>query len=537
MTDSSERKSEARDAAKPTVPPGETFAVTPLITAAEAYPALERAVAAARREVALSFRVFDTRTRLRTDEAREAAGGRDWAALLAAVAARGVKVRLQLSDFDPIGGAPLHRDAWASLRYLAETVRATNSASDLIEAMAARHEAELGVVMRLVFAGRARRERRRIEAEDDVDYRYPGLRSATSGHQPHLYPATHHQKMAVVDDDFALIGGLDVDERRWDTEEHDRPAEETWRDVSVTLGGGAAAAEIRAATAAIWTDCAAAWAARVDRGDGLEGLAAPRAWRPEPVDAARTAADSLSVIMTRSEPRRHAFAFSPRTVRAEIETTVLEMIGSAKRFIYLETQFLRHRPVARALAAAARRTPDLELVAILPFAPERYAFEGRRDTAMAHAEALQLEAVDMIRDAFGERVAFLSLAKDDALEEDDAFVAYGAGIVYLHSKILIVDGERALIGSANLNGRSMRWDTEAALRIDDAAAVMNLQERLADSLDVAAQDLLRVAPWAGRAQDNAATAPSKRIGILLPHDTDRARSFAKKAFWLPNNLF
>ncbi len=85
-----------------------------MITSEEAYPLLERVIAGARRRVFLSFRIFDTRTQLRNDEARNAAGGEDWAALLITLASKGVDVRLQVSDFDPIGGADLHRDAWAS---------------------------------------------------------------------------------------------------------------------------------------------------------------------------------------------------------------------------------------------------------------------------------------------------------------------------------------------------------------------------------------------------------------------------------------
>lgn len=512
--------------------------VTPLITAAEMYPLLERTVAAARTDVTLSFRIFDTRTALRTDEARAAAGGGgDWAALLVGVAARGVRVRLQISDFDPIGGASLHREAWASLRHLSAAAAGSANASGAIEAMAARHEAELGAFWRRIFAARARREMRRVEAESKADgggEPHPALRTVTSGGQPRLFPATHHQKMAAIDDDFALIGGLDLDERRWDTAEHDRPAGETWRDVSLALRG-AAAAEVRAAIAEIWADCARAWAERDDLGDGIEALAPPTAWRaPPPVGD-----DAYAVVTTQSKRRRGVFAFSPRTVRNEIEETVFALARGAKRFIYIETQFLRHRPVAKALAAAARRNRDLELVAIIPFAPERYAFEGRRDTAMNHSEALQLAAIDIIRRAFGDRAAILSPAKDAPRRREDAFAAFGAGIVYLHSKVMIVDGETAMIGSANLNGRSLRWDTEAALIVRRREVAADLQKRLAESwgVDGGAAALASVRPWADAAAANAAVTPGERAGFLLPHDTSRARSFAKRVFWLPDDLF
>ena len=56
-----------------------------------------------------------------------------------------------------------------------------------------------------------------------------------------LVPATHHQKLAAFDEEWLFIGGLDLDERRWDTPEHDRPGPETWHDVAVLVQGRAAA--------------------------------------------------------------------------------------------------------------------------------------------------------------------------------------------------------------------------------------------------------------------------------------------------------
>ena len=45
---------------------------------------------------------------------------------------------------------------------------------------------------------------------------------------PRLYPATFHQKLAVADGTDAVIGGLDIDERRFDDPAHQREAQETY---------------------------------------------------------------------------------------------------------------------------------------------------------------------------------------------------------------------------------------------------------------------------------------------------------------------
>ncbi|MBC7140710.1 MAG: hypothetical protein H5U18_00880, partial [Rhodobacteraceae bacterium] len=47
-----------------------------LLTAEQAYPALEREFLGARAEIWASFRIFDLTTRLRSDEAREV--GKTW---------------------------------------------------------------------------------------------------------------------------------------------------------------------------------------------------------------------------------------------------------------------------------------------------------------------------------------------------------------------------------------------------------------------------------------------------------------------------
>ncbi len=37
----------------------------------------------------------------------------------------------------------------------------------------------------------------------------------------------------------------------------------------------------------------------------------------------------------------------------------------------------------------------------------------------------------------------------------------GAPMIYVHAKVSIFDRSAAIVSSANLNGRSLRWDTEA----------------------------------------------------------------------------
>lgn len=108
-----------------------------LITAAEVYPALERMVAAAEEEVLLSFRIFDPETALRLPELRDR-GLMTWADLITSVAQRGARVRIILTDFDPLFASPLHRAAWASASRLAD------EAEGDLQVLCAPHGQEVG---------------------------------------------------------------------------------------------------------------------------------------------------------------------------------------------------------------------------------------------------------------------------------------------------------------------------------------------------------------------------------------------------------
>ncbi|MEL7466190.1 MAG: phospholipase D family protein [Pseudomonadota bacterium] len=509
--------------------------IVPLITAAQAFPEMEARAVATRGRIWLSFRVFDAATKLQTDAAIDAAGGDDWAALIAARARDGVDVRIQVADFDPIAAPKLHGAAWASLRRLAEAA-SHDEAPPRFEAMASLHPARFGPLVAWAFAPIARREIRSIRDEfgATAHEKLPGFERAASRLAPRIHPASHHQKIAIFDD-AAIVGGLDVDERRWDTPDHDRPSPETWRDVTL-LVEGAPAAKVAETFTDLWNRSVDSEARFIEPLEASGGLRTPtriNSTKRLPEDVA------FSIVRTRSEASNGLFSFGPKTVEKGILEEKLEAICRARDFLYIETQFLRSAKIADALVDAARRARDLELVIVLPFAPERFAFDGRRDRAMRHAEALQSSALERITRAFGDRCAALSPAKPQRADSEDGFTAYGAGIVYVHSKVLLADDDLAIIGSANLNDRSLSWDTEVAAVWRDCEGVRRLRERLAESWlgGGAVGDLARVATWRAAAEANAAKTPLERDGFLLPHDGRRAASIARRSWFLPDALF
>jgi hypothetical protein len=126
-------------------------------------------------------------------------------------------------------------------------------------------------------------------------------------------------------------------------------------------------------------------------------------------------------------------------------------------------------------AEAANKNSNLNLVMILPAAPELIAFEEKLRLPERMGEYLQSECLATIQDAFGPRAAVLSPVRPVASASTGRDQLHDAEIVYLHSKVLIADDTSFIVGSANLNGRSMKWDTEAAVECRDVEHVRCLK--------------------------------------------------------------
>lgn len=491
--------------------------LTPLITAAEVFPALERLAAGARSELLMSFRIFDPRTALRSPDLR-AEGLDDWADLLAAVAARGVSVRLLLSDFDPVFTSDLHRAAWANATGFAEALRGD------CDVLCAPHGQRAGPLWSLALRGKIRRTLQELRRDPDA---LTDLQRRALGGPVRLCPATIHQKLAVADAGEAIIGGLDVNERRWDDPGHSRAAEETWHDVSMAAHGPVAA-DIRAHFTQTWNAALASRAPSVCQ----------RGARMETGPADTTSADPR-LVRTVSRPADGLARLGPKPDITEHEDALIAAIGAARQHIYIETQFFRHAPLARALCRAAERVADLQLTMLVPVAPERVIFDGDDGLDARHGQALQVRALARCKRAFGSRMAVVSPARPRAAETGTDGHYLGAGIVYVHAKVALIDDDWGMVGSANLNGRSMRWDTEASVVFRDAATANGLRKRLAHKWlgEMLPGDPCRATTWADAAERNAARAPQDREGFVLPYPEARTRRFARFLPILPAEMF
>jgi len=147
---------------------------------------------------------------------------------------------------------------------------------------------------------------------------------------------------------------------------------------------------------------------------------------------------------------------------------------------------------------------------------------------------VQIEQINRLKTALGANFGVFSLVARARSIKKSFTDAFRSPQIYVHSKICIVDDVYATIGSANVNGRSFRMDTELNIGWFDPGAVRAFRLQLwKHLLGSHAADLGRwnvsafVARWNAAAKLNSAQPPETRGGFVIPHDNDLLKDVAK----------
>ena len=550
-------------------PVREGCSIEPLIEAADMFPRLEQLCLSAKRSIWLSFRIFDPATKLRSDEAK-AAGLSTWAELIRHVVEQGVEVRVLLADFEPILADYLHAGSWQSFCRLREVVDSLGEdAAKRLQTVVIQHEGEIGwlwrQLLRLHLRARSRKLVRRLlgkggDGDPGLAVR-PGLWRYCSWEgdrptgwkpapPPRLWPATYHQKFVVIDGESLVVGGLDLDERRWDDERHRQRANQTWHDISCLVRGPAVADAAR--------HFASLWNAETPRfrqiaQEWMNGAPSPFVLEPlteldlpDPEALAPAGEASVQMLRTRSRRSRSPVAMGPIPHVRELKAAHRALIGSASERLYIEAQFFRSLTAADWVVRALRAKPGLEVIILVANVPEEIAFEGQKNNpAHRHGEYLQARALRRILHAGGpDRVGLFTLAKQEEVRPDekkfekDRGTAFGAGVIHIHAKLLIADDCCCLLSSANINGRSFEWDTEFGLVWSEEREVIGrFREELWGQLFAGAlKPDARLADWRELATANSLAEPEDRKGFVVPYQLGRARRFARPYWFVPDDL-
>ena len=257
----------------------------------------------------------------------------------------------------------------------------------------------------------------------------------------HATGASHHHKIAVIDDRLAFCGGIDMTADRWDTREHrdgdehrKRPTTRRrygpWHDATMAVDGKVAAA--------LGEHARERWKAA--GGEPIQPPAASSDPWPGELDPQFRDVD-IAIARTRGEYE------GEESVR-EIEALYVDMIRAAKRFVYAENQYFASRIIAKAIAERLQEPDPPEFVIVNPHSADGWL----EDKVMSTARA---ELMGFIRKC----------------DRHDRFRIYHPVTgqrenIYVHSKITVVDDRLLRVGSANFNNRSMGLDSECDLLID-----------------------------------------------------------------------
>lgn len=189
---------------------------------------------------------------------------------------------------------------------------------------------------------------------------------------------------------------------------------------------------------------------------------------------------SDSITSPHRDPNTYDFA--PHGEQT-IKLLLLKAIALAKRFIYVEDQYLIDEDIAHAVAAALSRGLA-HFTAMIPL-DEDLETSFRADVATGFGLPwIDLPFKAWKNHAIGLRNRFINIVERAGGDRARIFTHRVGGDehTYVHSKMWIVDDEFVLIGSANCNLRSLTHDGEICAAIADQPRLfscgLNLPRRL-----------------------------------------------------------
>jgi phospholipase D1/2 len=283
----------------------------------------------------------------------------------------------------------------------------------------------------------------------------------------HPVGGSQHQKIVVIDDRVAFVGGFDLTVRRWDTTEHrvDDPRRVAYgkpyppfHDLTVALDGEAALA-LPAIARERWLHAT---------GDRLKPVHV--AEDPWP-SALEPHLRGVEIGIARTLPPRG----DAPAVR-EVERLYLDMIGAAKRSIYIENQYFTAPRIANALAERLAEPEGPEVVLVL-----RLLSHGWLEEHTMHV--LRTGLIEKLRNADRHGRFRVYYPHIPGLPESCC--------LDVHSKLMIVDDAYLRIGSSNLCNRSMAIDTECDVLIE-ARGEPHIAEVIRDFRDTLLAEHLHV---------------------------------------------
>jgi len=290
----------------------------------------------------------------------------------------------------------------------------------------------------------------------------------------HPVGGSQHQKIVVIDDAVAFSGGLDLSKWRWDTPEHlpenplrvdpDGKPYPPFHDVQMVVDGEAASA-LAHLVRQRWQRVCGTFPSEVDERYVKD---------PWPVEVKPDFQD-VEIAISRTFP-----SYKEYDEIREVERLYLDSIASARRYIYIENQYLSSYRIGEALKNRLVDTAVPEIVLVLPMKTGGWLEQHTMDVLRSRIlrSLRQADRHDRLR------VYYPRLSREPEVH------------LMVHAKVMVVDDGLVRIGSSNLSNRSLGLDSECDLAIhgpkgsDTALAITSFRNRLlAEHLGVSEKEV------------------------------------------------
>jgi phosphatidylserine/phosphatidylglycerophosphate/cardiolipin synthase-like enzyme len=279
---------------------------------------------------------------------------------------------------------------------------------------------------------------------------------------------SHHAKTFVIrhpdrpQEDLAFVGGIDLCHARRDDAAHRGDPQQQpmdprydplapWHDAAVELRGPAVG-DVLASFVERWDD-----PSPLDRRTPYRMLIQRLAHMPrhpqplpEPLPEPGQAGPHAVQVLRTYGRKRPGYPFAPQGEQS-IARAYAKAFARARSFIYVEDQYLWSDLVARGLAEALRRSPQLQVVAVVP----RYPDADGPLTGPPNRIG-QIQAMRMLQQAAPDRVGVFDLEN------------VAGTPIYVHAKVCVIDDVWFTVGSDNFNRRSWTHDTELTCAVVDS---------------------------------------------------------------------
>ncbi len=289
-------------------------------------------------------------------------------------------------------------------------------------------------------------EREKLQSLRFAWFRHPHMHFFLDSQHP--IGGSHHQKLVIVDDQMAFIGGLDLTIRRWDNCEH--PPHHPWRrdpdgepyapfhDTQLGLVGLSASS-----LGDIFRE---RWLRATGQTLSLPEVE-PRLWQEPAPEGAAIRFSKAPIALSRTSP-----LYRDYEPVQEIVHLYEDLLRSAQKRILIENQYLTAHKIVEVISDICRKEVGPEIVIILP---ERSGgwLEIRTMGQLQNSALSKILAADTYKRV---RIYF----------PYNQQVAQQKKYITVHSKLMLIDDSYLVVGSANLNNRSMGLDTECMVTID-----------------------------------------------------------------------